>query len=575
LSTTEIDNDSAEQAEAEATPAPERPRAEWGDLGLDPEVLSAVEARGYEYPTPVQAKSVPAALEGRDLLVRAKTGTGKTAAFMLPIIQRIPAGYGKAGCIVLCPVRELAIQIAEETELLAKDKNLRVVTLYGGVGIGPQADALNDGYEIVIGTPGRVMDHIKRGNLKLGDAIVSALDEADEMLSMGFFVEVTGILEHLPKTAQTLLFSATMEKRLKELIGKYLKDPHEIYLSLDTDRVADTIHHILYETTIEYPKPRQLLHILDTEKPTSALIFCNTKADTEMVSRFLNKQGVATEPISSDLTQKARERVMKRIKRGELDYLAATDVAARGIDIENLSHVIHYSLPEDPAIYLHRTGRTGRAGKKGTAISIMSAAEMNCRKILVQEYDIDFEVRELPSREEVDSARAERLLQELKGTLAAGLPFEAFLPLARKLREGGAKSDMLIAVALRGFFRWHRMEARRAELEAGGEDPDAVEALMAARTGRGARRDGGRDGGRGRGPRRDGPRREGGRDGGRDGGRGRRPEGRSENRSENRSGARSEPRNDDRPKQTEGGSERPPRRRRRRKNRTESSTKSE
>jgi len=556
LSTTTIDNDSA--AQADATPAPEPVPANWDDLGLDAELLSAVRDRGYAHPTDVQAQSVPPAIEGRDLLVRAKTGTGKTAAFMLPIIQRIPAGYGKAGCIVLCPVRELALQIAEETKLLAKDKDLRIVTLYGGVGIGPQADALNAGTEIVIGTPGRVMDHIKRGNLKLGDAIVSALDEADEMLSMGFFQEVTGIMEHLPKSAQTLLFSATMEERLKELIGRFLKDPHEIYLSLDTDRVADTIHHVLYETTIEYPKPRQLLHILDEERPKSALIFCNTKSDTEMVSRFLNKQGVATEPISSDLTQKARERVMKRIKRGELDYLAATDVAARGIDIQDLSHVIHYSLPEDPAVYLHRTGRTGRAGKEGRAISLMSAAEMTCRRVLEREYEIDFELRDLPSRADVDEARAKRLVEELTDTLKDGLPFEAFLPLAKKLREQGATADMLLAVALRGFFRWHRMEKRRAELEAGGEDPDAVDALMAARSGRGGRSDGRRDG-RGRGPRRDG-RRDGGRDRGprREGGRG-----------------RGEGRNDDRPPKSNaegGGSDRPRRRRRRRKGKGDGSS---
>jgi len=558
-------NDTDAAVQDDVTPAAEPAPAEWGDLGLDPEILSAVQARGYEHPTPVQAQAVPMALEGRDLLVRAKTGTGKTAAFMLPILQRIPAGYGKAGCIVLCPVRELAIQIADETKMLAKDKNLRIVTLYGGVGIGPQADALNDGAEIVIGTPGRVMDHIKRGNLKLKDAIVSALDEADEMLSMGFFQEVTGILEHLPKSSQTLLFSATMEERLKELIGKFLKDPHEIYLSLDTDRVADTIHHVLYETTIDYPKPRQLLHILDEERPKSALIFCNTKSDTEMVSRFLNKQGVATEPISSDLTQKARERVMRRIKRGELDYLAATDVAARGIDIQDLSHVIHYSLPEDPAVYLHRTGRTGRAGKKGRAIAIMSAAEMTCRKVLEQKYEIDFELRDLPSRADVDAARAERLLGELKGTLSEGLPFEAFLPLARKMREGGPSSDMLLAVALRGFFRWHRMAKRRAELEAGGEDPDAVDALMAARSGRGGSS---RDGG-GRGARRDGGRRDGGR---RDGGRGRRND---------RQPRDARPPRDDRPKRDEARSEarpsspagnegeRPKRRRRRRKRKTE------
>ena len=409
----------------------------------------------------------------------------------------MPAGYGKAACIALCPTRELALQIAEEAELLSKDKNLRVVALYGGVALGPQTDALAAGAEIVVGTPGRVRDHIRRGNLKLGDALVGILDEADEMLSMGFFEEVTSILSELPNNAQILLFSATVEQKLKQLIGRFLKEPHEIYLSLDTDRTVDAIDHVIYETTLEYPKPRQLLHVVEVENPESAIIFCNTRSDTDAVARFLNKQGLVAEPLSSDLNQKARERVMTRIKRGEIDFLVATDIAARGIDISDLSHVINYALPEDPAVYLHRTGRTGRIGNKGTAISFVGGRELSCRKILEQKYEILFEERRLPDREEADRLWSERHFQEMRKAVEGGLAFEGFLGMAKLLRERGPESDALIAIALRGFFRWHRMWQRHQAMMAAGEDPDAVDAMMKERGRRSSPRGGGRSGGRG------------------------------------------------------------------------------
>ncbi len=454
----------------ETVPVPLPP---WGELGLTAELLSAIAEHGYELPTAVQAEAIPAALAGRDLLVRSKTGTGKTAAFMIPVLDRVPAGYRKAASITLCPTRELAIQIAEETRSLCKDKELEVVAVYGGVPIGPQADALNGGAEIVIGTPGRVRDHIRRGNLKLNEALFGVLDEADEMLSMGFFEEVSSILDELPEQVQILLFSATIEEKLKKLIGKYLKDPHEIYLSVDTDRSVEAIDHIIYETTLEYPKPRQLLHVLEVENPESAIVFCNTRSDTDVVARFLNRQGLVAEALSSDLNQRARERVMARIKRGEIDFLVATDIAARGIDISDLSHVINYALPEDPAVYLHRTGRTGRAGKTGIAISFMGGREISCRKILEHKYEIDFEERTLPSREDAERLWSERHLNEMRKAVDEGLAFEGFLSMARNIRARGDEADALIAIALRGFFRWHRMRTAQTDdsPEAQGEEP--------------------------------------------------------------------------------------------------------
>ncbi len=480
--------------------APPTPKLSWDDVPLDADVRAGIDARGYTNPTPVQAMAVPAALTGVDLLVRSETGSGKTAAFMIPTLNRIPANYGKAGCLVLCPTRELAIQVAEEARsLIEGHKQLRVVTVYGGVPIGPQADMLNAGAEIVVGTPGRVMDQINRGNLKLGDALVGCLDEADEMLSMGFLEEVSSILSELPKTAQILLFSATVEARLKELIGKHLKDPQEIYISVDNEQANENIDHVLYETTLDYPKPRQLLYVMLREQPTSAIIFCNTRSDTDTVARFLSRQGFDAEPISSDLTQKARERVMERIKRGEIEFLVATDIAARGIDITDLSHVFNYSLPEDPAIYLHRTGRTGRIGKKGTAISLMSGKELACRKALQGKYKIKFDLRHLPSREAGDKLWTDRHMAAMRRTMDEGMPFEGFLAMATHLREGGSANDALVALALRGFFRYRRMEQIRKE---GGDA--AVEADRAPRASRpspgrggGGRPGGGRSGGGG------------------------------------------------------------------------------
>jgi len=478
------------------------PQASWSELGLDSNVLTGIEGRGYAHPTPVQAEAIPIALGGRDLIVRSKTGTGKTAAFMIPTLNRVPEGYNRPAAIVLCPTRELAIQIAEESELLCRDKNLKVLSIYGGVAIGPQTDALNAGAEIIVGTPGRVRDHIRRGNLKLGEGMVGVLDEADEMLSMGFYEEVTSIMSELPDDAQILLFSATVEQRLKELIGRFLKDPHEIYLSLDTDRTANTIDHVLYETTLDYPKPRQLLHVVEVENPESAIVFCNTRSDTEVVARFLNRQGLVAEPLSSDLNQKARERVMNRIKGNEIDYLVATDIAARGIDISDLSHVINYALPEDPAVYLHRTGRTGRIGKKGVAISFVGGRELSCRRILEQKYEIEFEQRQLPSREEAEQHWSKRHFDEMREAMKEGVAFEGFLGMAKALRNRGDEADVLTALALRGFFRWYRMDKAKKELLAQGEDPDAVDALMAERNQRPGRRGGpgrGRGGDRGSG----------------------------------------------------------------------------
>ncbi len=488
------------ESTAEGSPGTAFADVSWNALGLSPEVVSSLEAAGYARPTPVQAQAVPAALAGRDILCRSKTGTGKTAAFLLPMIEKmVPGGGGPQG-LVLCPTRELALQVAAEAERLVGGRGLRVVTLYGGVGLGSQTEALRAGVELAVGTPGRVLDHLRRGNFDTRVMRFGCLDEADEMLSMGFYEEVTAILDKMPKSRQMLLFSATVEEEVRRLIQRYLKDPEEIFLSTDV-RTVDGITHVLYETVSDYPKPRQVLHLIDRENPDSGIIFCNTREDTNVVARFLSQKGVDAEPLSSDLSQKARERVMGRIKRGEIRFLVATDIAARGIDISDLTHVINYSLPEDPAIYLHRVGRTGRIGKTGTAISLWSGREMHTRRILKQTYNIEFQERKLPSLEEARALFTERHVDELKSVMGQ-VAYEGYLPMVEELKKR-PDGDVLLAVALRGFFIWHRMEMKRRAIEAGGENYEEVMALTetpsrsrAEEPRRGGRGDGRSGGGR-------------------------------------------------------------------------------
>src|SRR5574342_457377 len=425
------------------------------DLNLSEPVRRGIAERGYTRPTPVQAAVLKPVLEGRDVIVRSKTGTGKTAAFGIPILEKIPDGRCKPSALVMCPTRELALQVAEEISALGKHKDLRVVTVYGGASMGDQLDALKQGAEIVVGTPGRIYDHIRRGTLKLGEVMVSVLDEADEMLNMGFFEEVTRILDYLPDGVQQLLFSATVPADIDQIVREYLDHPQPILLSGDEYRV-ENIHNVIYHTVDAYPKPRNLLYMVEMEEPESAIVFCNTRADTSLVTAVLNWHGYDAELINADLMQKDRERVMAKAKRGEVRFLVATDIAARGIDISDLSHVINYSLPEDPAVYLHRVGRTGRIGKKGVALSLVGGAEITTLSVLQKKFGIQFEERTLPSPEEARRLWADRHIAELKEAMSTSI-FEAFIPLAAEIRTR-PDGDYLVSFALKYFFTHHRME---------------------------------------------------------------------------------------------------------------------
>ncbi len=434
------------------------------DFPLSAEILKGLDEMGYEQATPVQAATIEPGLAGKDLLVRAKTGTGKTAAFGLPILAGTRSGSRKVNAVVLTPTRELALQVAEEMANIAKYEDLRICTLYGGVAIGPQADALKEGVEIVVGTPGRILDHLRRGTLDLSDAGIACLDEADEMLSMGFLEDVNKILQQLPKDPkpQVLLFSATVSEKIKNLVRKFLDDPVDLILSTDADKV-EGIRHVLYETDINVHKIRSLLAVLDKEQPSSALIFANTREDTSTVANFLSRQGLDAEYISGELSQAAREKAMRKLKKGKIQFLVATDVAARGIDISDLSHVFHYSLPDDPAVYLHRSGRTGRIGKTGVSIAIAGGTDLSTRLVLERQYDIQFEVLPVPSAEEAGKLRLQSQVEVLRGAMGSSA-FEGYLGLVRALKEH-EQGELLMAVALRSFFATER----RRQAEAAGE----------------------------------------------------------------------------------------------------------
>jgi len=462
----------------------------FADFPISPEVLKGITDLGYTMATPVQSKTIEASIAGKDMLVRAKTGTGKTCAFCVPIVERVEEGCRKASAVILAPTRELAQQIAEECSGIAKYRDVSIAVLVGGLPLGPQERVLEAGAEIIVGTPGRVLDHIRRKNLDLSEAHVTCLDEADEMLSMGFFEDVTKIINATRKDRQVLLYSATISADTQRLVEDYLKEPENIRLSTDADGV-NLIEHVLYETDPNVHKIRSLLFLLDNENPTSAIIFCNTREDTATVARFLDRQGLDVQLLSGELSQARRSQVMKRVKSGAVRFLVATDVAARGIDISDLSHVINYSLPQDAAVYTHRTGRTGRIGKKGTAINLVGGSDIGTKKTLENQYGITFTIRELPDAEACVRKRVERQSQQIRAAMGT-MVFEGYLPTVRALKEAKG-GDALLAAALRAFFTWDRQ--RRIEA---GEIHEVAQSKDTGRNARYSDDDGGGRKGRGR-----------------------------------------------------------------------------
>ncbi len=441
-----------------STNSPERRR--FADMALSAEALAGVKALGYEYATPVQAAVFEQVLGGGDFMVQAKTGTGKTTAFGLPLVEKIHMdGATDPQALVLCPTRELAVQVAEEIAELGDPKGVRVLPIYGGAPMAPQLKSLKAGTDVVVGTPGRVLDHIRRRTLRLVHAHMAVLDEADEMLSMGFWEDVTEILKQLPDERQTLLFSATLPDQIRRTALACMKEPEVIDISRD-ELTVEGIKNVSYETDTRLPKPRNLLYVLEVEKPENAVIFCNTRDDCSILAAFLRRQGLHALALSGELVQRDREKVMRRMKSGDLKYLVATDIAARGIDISDLSHVVNYSLPDFTEVYLHRVGRTGRAGKKGTAISLVSGRDEMTYTELQRSFKIEFEERTLPDFEEVNKLQAERVAQELV-EVARDTEITSFLRLADHLKATEVGTEV-IAFLLKHYFS--ALEEERAKM---------------------------------------------------------------------------------------------------------------
>ncbi|MCC6994828.1 MAG: DEAD/DEAH box helicase [Deltaproteobacteria bacterium] len=402
-------------------------------MKLNDPVLSALTDMGFTAPLEVQRLTFEPAMAGRDLLVQARTGSGKTAAFGIPFAQGLVKADKKGvQAIALCPTRELALQVANELARILARLDIGVVAVYGGAPMGRQIEALKAGASIVVGTPGRVLDHIRRGTLKLKDCTIAVLDECDEMLSMGFLEDIEKILSELPPpgTRQTLLFSATIPPDIDRISQRYMRDAQRIKPS-EKGLAPPQITHAYYMVS-GASRNKDLLRVLDLEKPESAIIFCNTRDETASVAGFLQRHGHDAEHISSDLSQADRERVMKRSKDKTLKYLVATDIAARGIDISDLTHVFNYTFPESAEIYIHRTGRTGRAGKAGAAISLIGPRELGNFYYLKLITKVKPEERTLPTDDELSTRREADRYQKLLGSVAddAG---EEWRALARRL----------------------------------------------------------------------------------------------------------------------------------------------
>ncbi|WP_018723434.1 DEAD/DEAH box helicase [Salinispora fenicalii] len=343
------------------------------DLGLRDELLAALAALGYEEPTPIQREAIPPLLAGRDLLGQAATGTGKTAAFALPLLQRMPPDRATADpvALVLVPTRELAVQVSEAFHRYGKELGARVLPIYGGQPIGRQLRALDAGVDIVVATPGRALDHIARGTLRLGNVGTVVLDEADEMLDMGFAEDIEAILEHAPEQRQTVLFSATMPARIDGMARAHLTDPIRILIAREKPVAGEAprVRQSAYLVARAH-KPAALGRVLDVESPTAAIVFCRSREEVDRLTETMNGRGYRAEALHGGMSQEQRDRVMGRLRAGTADLLVATDVAARGLDVEQLSHVVNYDVPSAPESYVHRIGRVGRAGREGVAITL-------------------------------------------------------------------------------------------------------------------------------------------------------------------------------------------------------------
>lgn len=390
----------------------------FSDLGISAEILKSVEEMGYTQPSQIQVEAIPHVLEGRDVIGQAQTGTGKTAAFAIPIIDLVDADYNRPQAIILCPTRELAVQVEGEFQKLSKHiRNINSVAIYGGESIDKQIRVLRKGVQIVVGTPGRVQDHIKRGTLKLEDVGIIVLDEADEMLDMGFRDDIEAVLREMPEERQTVFFSATMPKPIMELTKKYQKDPAIVKIA-KKELTVSNIEQVYYEVKNSL-KTDLMARLINVNEYALSVVFCNTKRMTDEVTEKLAAHGILAEALHGDLSQAQRDKVMNKFRQGRCSVLVATDVAARGIDVDNVEAVFNFDLPLDEENYVHRIGRTGRAGKSGTAINFISGRR-DSYKLRDLERFTKATISQLspPSQAELIQMKKDQLANEIQAKLA-------------------------------------------------------------------------------------------------------------------------------------------------------------
>ncbi|MHC9509625.1 DEAD/DEAH box helicase [Kangiella sp. M94] len=416
------------------------------ELGLSPAVLKSIKQVGYEQPSPIQSASIPVLMSGKDIIGQAQTGTGKTAAFALPMLSKLDAKDNKTQLLVLAPTRELAIQVAEACQTYAKNMpGLNVLPIYGGQKYDIQLRQLKRGAQIVVGTPGRVMDHIRRGTLKLDNLKALVLDEADEMLRMGFIDDVEWVLGHTPPTRQIALFSATMPKEIKKVAEKYLDNPEHIKIQTKTS-TATTINQ-RYWLVSGIHKLDALTRVLETEEFDGMIIFVRTKIATTELADKLTARGFRAEPLNGDIAQTTRERIVEKLKKGQIDILIATDVAARGLDVERISHVVNYDIPYDTESYVHRIGRTGRAGRSGNAILFVAHRERRMLKAIERATNQPITEMQMPSIDNINEQRMSRFERNVINTIEnADLSF--FKQFVHKLEEKTDTDPQTIAAAL-------------------------------------------------------------------------------------------------------------------------------
>lgn len=398
----------------ESTPAAE---LTFADLQIHPAVLQAVTEVGYESPSAIQAKTIPAILNGSDVVGLAQTGTGKTAAFAIPILSKIDTTSKTTQALVLAPTRELALQVAEAFGRYGSHLNVNVLPIYGGSSYGPQLSGLRRGAQVVVGTPGRVIDHLEKGSLDLSHLDYLVLDEADEMLQMGFAEDVERILADTPEYKQVALFSATMPPAIKKITAKYLHDPVEVMVKSKT-QTAENITQRYFQ--VSYPRKMDALtRLLEVEQGDAMIVFVRTKQATEEVAEKLRARGFAAAAINGDIAQAQRERTIAQLKDGSIDILVATDVAARGLDVERISHVVNFDIPHDPESYVHRIGRTGRAGRSGTAFLFVTPRERHLLSSIERVTRQKLVESQLPSVDDVNAQRVEKFRDSISEALNA------------------------------------------------------------------------------------------------------------------------------------------------------------